>query len=99
MSQNKAEKAVWYVYIVKCSDGTYYTGSTNDLGARIAAHNGEVKKAGGRTAAGGAKYTRGRRPVRLVYSEELASKSAAMRREWEVKQLTRGEKERLVQKG
>ena len=69
-------------------DGTYYTGWTNDLDRRLKAHN-EGK---------GGKYTRSRRPVRLVYYEEHETKQEAMRREWEIKQLTRAGKEELLQK-
>ena len=57
-----------YVYILRCADETYYTGWTNDLAARLAAHN---------RGTGGAKYTRARRPVRLVYCEALGDKSSA----------------------
>ena len=74
-----------YTYILRCSDGTYYTGWTNDLEKRIQNHN-EGK---------GAKYTKARRPVTLVYYEKFEQKEAAMRREWEIKQLTRQEKELL----
>ncbi|MCF8000526.1 MAG: GIY-YIG nuclease family protein [Halanaerobiales bacterium] len=75
-----------YVYIVKCADGTYYTGYTNDLERRIEQHNqGE-----------GAKYTKGRRPVELVYSKEFDSKSKAMKREYEIKQLKRKNKLKLI---
>ncbi len=75
-----------YVYIVKCADGTYYTGYTNNLKRRIEQHNqGE-----------GAKYTKGRRPVELVYSKEFDSKSEAMKREYKIKQLTRQKKIELV---
>lgn len=75
-----------YVYIVKCADGTYYTGYTNDLNRRIEQHNqGE-----------GAKYTKGRRPVELVYSQEFNSKSKAMKREYKIKQLTRQKKIELI---
>lgn len=75
-----------YTYIVKCSDGTYYTGWTNDIKKRVKAHN-EGK---------GAKYTKPRRPVELAYYEAYETKEEAMRREWEIKQLSRKEKEELV---
>lgn len=78
-----------YVYILKCADGTYYTGWTTDVGRRLAAHNS------GR----GAKYTRSRGPSEVVYTEEFDDKGAALRREWEIKQLTRSEKERLIAEG
>lgn len=75
-----------YTYILKCKDNTYYTGYTTDVEKRIKAHN-EGK---------GAKYTRGRGPVELVYYEEHMEKQAAMRREWEIKQLSRNEKEKII---
>lgn len=74
---------MYYIYILKCADKTLYTGSTNDLEKRVAAHNG---------AKSGAKYTRARRPVKLVYSEKFRTKSKAMKREWEIKQMDRKEK-------
>ena len=77
-----------YVYILECADSTLYTGWTNDLQKRLEAHNS------GR----GAKYTRSRRPVRLVYSECFAEKSEAMKREYEIKHLTRTQKLELVKK-
>lgn len=75
-----------YTYIVKCADGTLYTGWTNNLEKRVKAHN-EGK---------GAKYTRTRRPVNLVYYEEHDTKEEAMRREWEIKQMPRGRKDKLI---
>lgn len=74
-----------YTYILKCSDNTYYTGYTNHLEKRIQAHN-EGK---------GAKYTKGRRPVELVYYEEYETKQTAMKREWEIKHFSRDKKESL----
>ncbi len=76
-----------YTYIVECADGTYYTGWTNDPEKRLRAHN-EGK---------GAKYTKNRRPVRFVYLESHEDRIDAMRREFAIKQLTRQEKECLVQ--
>lgn len=76
-------------YILRCADGTLYTGWTNDLPRRLLAHN----------AGTGAKYTRPRRPVILVYQESFDSKQDAMRREWEIKQLTRSQKLQLIAKG
>jgi putative endonuclease len=73
------------VYVLECSDGTYYTGYTTDVQRRIAEHD----------AGDGAKYTRGRTPVELVYTESFETQSAAMSREYEVKQLSRTEKEAL----
>lgn len=75
-----------YTYILRCRDGTLYTGWTNDLERRVATHN----------AGTGSKYTRVRLPVELVYYEAFPSKSEAMRREVQIKRLTRGEKLRLI---
>lgn len=77
----------YFTYILRCADGSLYTGWTNDLQHRLTAHNS------GR----GAKYTRARRPVTLVYWETLSTKSEAMRREWAIKHLTRAEKLALIQ--
>jgi len=75
---------VYYVYIVKCSDETLYTGITTQLDRRIEEHNNSKK---------GAKYTRARRPVVLVYSEEYADRCTASKREYEIKKkMTRKEK-------
>jgi len=75
-----------YTYMVECSDGSLYTGWTNDLQRRIKAHNGKK----------GAKYTKSRTPVKLVYYEVFPTKEEAMRREYEVKRYTRKEKEALL---
>ena len=75
-----------YTYIVKCSDGTFYTGWTKDLEKRISAHN----------SGKGAKYTKSRRPVALMYYEEFSTKEEAMRREYEIKQMTRKKKLELI---
>ena len=77
---------MYYVYMLKCADGSLYTGYTNDLQKRVGVHNS------GR----GAKYTKSRLPVRLVYSEEHESKSSALKREAEIKKLTRSQKEKLI---
>lgn len=76
----------WSVYIVRCRDGTFYTGIAKDLNARIASHN----------AGKGASYTRTRRPVRLLYQESSFTRSEALLREARIKTFTRPEKERLV---
>lgn len=76
-----------YTYIVRCADGSLYTGWTTDLTRRVAAHN----------AGSGAKYTRSRRPVTPVYHECFATKEEALRREFAIKQLSRAEKLRLIQ--
>lgn len=71
---------IWYVYILRCADGTFYTGITTDIERRVREHN-----ASGR----GARYTRNRRPVRLVWSEEAGSRAAAGRREHAIRKLRR----------
>ena len=86
----ETESADWYVYIVECRDATLYTGIARDVTARLAQHNG------GRS---GARYTRGRGPVRLVYCEAAASRSAASRREAQIKRLSRASKLALVKTG
>lgn len=78
----------WYVYMLRCADDTLYTGITTDLDRRLAQHNGE--------RAGGAKYTRVRRPVELVYQEGVESRSLAGQREAQLKKLPRVEKLRLI---
>ena len=75
-----------YTYILECKDGTYYTGWTNNLEKRLKDHNE------GR----GAKYTKARLPVFLIYYEEFQTKEEAMRREYAIKHMTRGEKEQLI---
>lgn len=75
-----------YTYIVRCADDTLYTGWTNDLQKRIDAHN----------SGKGAKYTKVRLPVKLVYFEEYPAKEEAMSREWHIKRLSRKEKEKLI---
>lgn len=76
-----------YTYIVKCSDGSLYTGWTNNLEKRIKDHN----------AGRGAKYTKARRPVVPVYKEEFPTKQEAMKREWEIKRLSRKEKLSMIE--
>lgn len=76
----------YYVYIVKCRDNTLYTGITTDLEKRLAKHNQGT----------GAKYTRGRTPVELVYYEKGYTKSEALKREISIKKLTRIKKEKLI---
>ncbi len=78
-----------YTYIVECADGSLYTGWTNDVEKRLAAHN----------AGKGAKYTRPRLPVKLVYIEQHPTKEMAQRREYEIKQLSRREKIALIAGG
>lgn len=78
----------WYVYILRCGDGTLYTGITTDVPRRLQMHRS------GR----GAKYTRGRQPLELVYTEVCGDHSQALKREWQIKQLPRAEKEKLIKK-
>lgn len=78
---------MWQLYILRCGDNTLYCGITKDLTARLEAH---------RTGRG-AKYTRGRSPLTLVYTEECADHSTALKRELQVKKLTRSQKEALIQ--
>jgi len=75
-----------FVYIIKCKDGTLYTGWTTDVDARIKAHNDGA----------GAKYTKGRGPVTLLHSESFESKSDALRREMAIKKLSRDDKLKLI---
>ncbi|MFA6850230.1 MAG: GIY-YIG nuclease family protein [Selenomonadaceae bacterium] len=75
-----------YTYIVECADGSLYTGWTNDVEKRLAAHN--AKK--------GAKYTRTRIPVKLRYIEKFLSKQEAQRREWQIKKMSRAAKFKLI---
>ena len=76
-----------YTYILKCADGTFYTGWTNDLDRRLAAHN----------AGKGGKYTRSHRPVSVAYFETFETREEAMRREVQIKQLTRAQKLELIE--
>lgn len=77
-----------YIYILRCCDGSLYTGWTNNLDKRVKTHQ----------AGRGGKYTRARLPVELVYFEQFNTKQDAMRREWEIKQLRHSEKLRLISK-
>ena len=79
-------ESTWKLYILRCGDGSLYTGITVDVEKRLAVHR----------SGKGAKYTRGRGPLELVYREECGSHSEALRRELEVKRLTREEKEALI---
>jgi len=79
----------WFVYMVRCRDNSLYTGITTDLAKRLAQHNSDQE---------GARYTRGRRPVRLAYSEQAPSRSAATKREGQLKRLDAAGKNALAQK-
>ena len=76
----------WYIYILKCSDGTFYTGISTNISERVKRHN----------SGHGAKYTRVRRPVDLIYSQKASSKSEAKKKEIGIKSLSRQNKERLI---
>jgi putative endonuclease len=78
---------MWYVYILECSDKTYYTGVTNNLKKRVEEHN---------SSNNGAKYTRARRPVKLVYSKKKKNRSYAQKEEAMIKNLSRREKYKLI---
>lgn len=78
----------WCVYLLRCADGSFYTGVATDLQRRLRQHNGEL--------AGGARYTRGRRPVELVWSETCADRAAAQVREAEIRRLDRVAKQLLA---
>ena len=85
----KIDRMNWYVYIVECSDGTLYTGITNNLGRRIREHNSGI----------GSKYTRGRRPIKLLARWDCADKSHASKMERRIKGLCREDKLRLIING
>lgn len=78
----------WYLYILACGDGTLYTGITDDVQRRLKAHS----------QGKGAKYTRGRGPLKLVHQESCGSHSEALKRESEVKKLTRAQKMEMIEK-
>jgi putative endonuclease len=80
---------MYHVYIVKCSDNTFYTGIAKDIQKRLEEHNHSPK---------GAKYTKARRPVKLVYKESCEDRSEASKREYAIKRLTRVEKVALIEK-
>ncbi len=80
----------WSVYILRCADNSLYTGVTTDINRRLDQHNGIIKN--------GAKYTRNRQPVELVYQEDSSSRSEACKREYVIKCLNKSEKELLITK-
>lgn len=83
----EAHKKEWIVYILKCADNTMYTGITNDLEGRVKSHNNGT----------GAKYTRGRGPVKVVYTEKCTDRSQATKKEREIKTLNRASKLKLIE--
>lgn len=86
MKEEKTTATANYTYLLRCADGSFYCGWTNHLKERVEAHN----------RGAGAKYTKGRRPVTLIYYEEFPTKQEAMRREYELKKLSRIQKQRLI---
>lgn len=82
------EQKPWFVYILRCADNSLYTGVTTDVSRRLDQHNGLVKN--------GAKYTRNRQPVELVYQETSNSRSEACKREYAIKDLSKSQKEQLI---
>ena len=86
MSSEESDR--WFVYLVRCADDSFYTGVTTNLARRLRQHNGEI--------AGGAGYTRGRRPVDLVWSEACIDRSQAQQREYIVRRSPRAEKLKLA---
>lgn len=85
MAENRLTEKIWYLYMLRCGDGSLYTGITTDVPRRLCAHRRGM----------GAKYTRGRGPLELMYQERCGTHSQALRRELEVKSLRRAEKEAL----
>ncbi len=88
---NTVSPSSWYVYLLECADGTLYAGVTTDPSRRLRQHNGEL--------VGGARYTRARRPVRMVYQEACADRQAACRREAEIRTYSRRRKLNLLKGG
>ena len=88
MSHYDCNPKKYFVYIVKCADGTFYTGKTTDLPRRLLQHNGELINV--------AKYIRSRRPVKLMFYEGTLTNSLASQREYEIKQLSHSKKEDLI---
>jgi putative endonuclease len=86
LSRSPVKQMAFYCYILECSDGSFYTGWSTDPEKRLLQHN----------RGSGARYTRSRRPVRLVYTEELPDKIAALKRERAIKALTRSKKQKLI---
>lgn len=91
MTTGLRRPAAWWVYMLRCADGSLYTGITTDVDRRLAEHNG--------AGAPGARYTRSRRPVELVYAEAAASRAEATRREAAIKRLDRARKLALCAAG
>ncbi len=86
MELNHQDK--WFIYILECSDSSYYCGITTNIERRLKQHLGEMK--------GGAKYTHSRKPCYLVYQEQTSSRKDALKREIEIKKMTKSEKIKLI---
>ena len=91
VAQLEAEKAEWYLYMIRCHDGTLYTGISNDVTRRFEKHQEMVKQ--------GAKYLRGRDPLELVFQKKIGSKSSALKMEQKIKKLSKSQKEIIISKG
>lgn len=88
MSESQAKLQTWYVYMIRCADGSLYTGITTNPTRRLRQHSGEIK--------GGARYTRSRGPLQLVFLEECEDRSRASKREAQIKSLSVKEKQALL---
>jgi putative endonuclease len=86
---SETDNKPWFVYILRCADDTLYTGITTDVDKRMNQHNGLLSK--------GAKYTRARQPVKLVYQESSISRAEASKREYTIKCLSRTQKENIIE--
>jgi len=87
-NKQTTDQKSWFVYILRCADNSLYTGVTTDISRRLDQHNGLIKN--------GAKYTRNRQPVTLVYQETSNSRSEACKREYAIKDLSKSDKELLI---
>lgn len=87
-TQEDDKDKTWSVYLLRCADNSLYCGITNNLNKRLKQHNGEL--------VGGAKYTKTRQPCELVYTEKMENRSSASQREYQIKRLTKPQKERLI---
>ncbi len=91
MAQLEAEKAGWHIYMIRCRDGTLYTGISNDVIRRFEQHQ--------KTGKQGAKYLRGRGPLKLVFQKKIGSKSSALKMEQKIKKLSKSQKEIIIHTG
>jgi putative endonuclease len=91
MEQLEAERAEWYLYMIRCHDGSLYTGITNDIGRRFARHREMGKQ--------GAKYLRGRGPLEVVFKKKIGNRSSALKIEQKIKKLSKSRKEIIIHRG